>query len=749
MRMKRFLFVLMAIIMVFTFGVLGCTPADPTTPTPPSGPSGPSTPEEPETPQVKVPWVKLNQTELSLKQYDEVQLTATTGNTEKAVVWSSSNPSAVSVDQTGYVIAHTPGNAIITAKAGTEDTDPIATCSVRVANNEGAQATLGIYPDVISVAKNGQYTLTVVPMFNGKEINDSATLDSITYDWKLSGEASALENAYISATPSQTKANEITFTGKDYGSATYYVSAFIRGASIMETVVVTCNNADYNFVISGGDLKPGAGAYVGTLAGKDATLTPVVTAYTKAGTEVGAVTPTWVSQDTDVVTVEGQTFTSKGFGTATVVGTFSETEYKGVAIAVKITVARPQGQLTEAFTFETGKTTFRAPSGLEGDITDIRYGGVSYFVSADGRDVTLKPSVKLLTHTDLLDTTKQLVIETTLQNYVAENAKVVTLEINDAAELDMFWDAALSADYGPDAYGGYFTLGNNISYNKSWASMWNWGDLNTSDGNGATDLQNIYGKTSDTATCWQVVNGGFTGIFDGQGYFIDGLTPNGAAGVFGGISQNGVIKNIGFTNGGLNGSTNAFLSQHSWGEMSNIYLGVKDMGWNKDNPNFNGLLVSNIAYGSAKVRNCFVDLHGKKSTVPTSGTIDWSRTNVLGIFHEGYGSLSNVFTVTQGINAWTKTGAANGPDEFNDVLAYNTRSAMKSANTWQTKFNNNWDSELWKLDGYGLPILKSMDIQAAGLAQATASSRRASNPCTRRRSKRSCKQLDFDSTYRN
>ncbi|MBR2988953.1 MAG: Ig-like domain-containing protein, partial [Clostridia bacterium] len=387
MRMKRLLFVLMAIIMVFTFGVLGCTPAisgggNDNPPAPP----GPVTPpgggdEDPENPIVKVPWIKISNTELTLDQYDEYQLTTTTGNTEKAVVWSSNNSTVVSVDQTGYIIAKNPGNAIITAKAGTDASDPIATCQVRVLNNPGAMATLEIYPDVISVGKNGQYTLAVKPMFNGKEITDSATLDAIEYDWKLSGSETALANDFVSAQVSATNKNEITFTGLDYGSATYYVSALIRGANVMETVVVTCNNADYNFKIEGGDIKSGSGAFVATVAGIGATLTPVVKAYTKEGTEVGAVAATWVSDNAEVATVSGEVITATGFGTVTLVGTFADNAYKGVAVAIKLTVTRPEGQLTEAFTFETGKTTFRAPSGL-GEITDIFYGGVSYFVSA-------------------------------------------------------------------------------------------------------------------------------------------------------------------------------------------------------------------------------------------------------------------------------------------------------------------------------------------------------------------------------
>lgn len=83
---------------------------------------------------------------------------------------------------------------------------------------------------------------------------------------------------------------------------------------------------------------------------------------------------------------------------------------------------------------------------------------------------------------------------------------------------------------GRHAYGGYFLLANNINasgYEILPNCVWS----------GYMDAK---GREEE----------GFQGVLDGQGYTINGLTVGGTIsyGIFGTIGQNGVIKNVAFTN---------------------------------------------------------------------------------------------------------------------------------------------------------------------------------------------------------
>lgn len=74
--------------------------------------------------------ISLSKSELTLTAGESASLTATVkpeGSTD-AVVWSSSKPAVATVDATGKVTAVAPGEAIITATAGTKT----ATCTVKV-----------------------------------------------------------------------------------------------------------------------------------------------------------------------------------------------------------------------------------------------------------------------------------------------------------------------------------------------------------------------------------------------------------------------------------------------------------------------------------------------------------------------------------------------------------------------------------------------------------------------------------------
>ncbi|MBR1510780.1 MAG: Ig domain-containing protein [Bacteroidales bacterium] len=84
---------------------------------------------------IDVTEVQLDKTELTLKEGEEYQLTATVlpeNATYKTVTWTSSKPEVATVSETGLVKAVAAGTVVITAKAG----EKTATCTLKVAKSE-------------------------------------------------------------------------------------------------------------------------------------------------------------------------------------------------------------------------------------------------------------------------------------------------------------------------------------------------------------------------------------------------------------------------------------------------------------------------------------------------------------------------------------------------------------------------------------------------------------------------------------
>lgn len=125
--------------------------------------------------------VILSETALEMSKTQTVQLTATIGpddiNVPYTLLWTSSDPTVASVDETGLVTALKGGEAVITAKAG----DVSASCTVSV-----VLKAVGIQVTPVSaslqVNKTLQLTASLIP---------SDATDSFTFEWSSSNPAVA------------------------------------------------------------------------------------------------------------------------------------------------------------------------------------------------------------------------------------------------------------------------------------------------------------------------------------------------------------------------------------------------------------------------------------------------------------------------------------------------------------------------------------------------------------------------------
>ena len=113
---------------------------------------------------IEVTGITLDRTTLSMIESDTYTLTATitpSNATNKAVTWSSSDPSVASVTTSGKITALKSGAATITAKAGTKT----ATCEVTVAAKVIEVTGITLDKTTLSMTEGETYTLsaTVTP----------------------------------------------------------------------------------------------------------------------------------------------------------------------------------------------------------------------------------------------------------------------------------------------------------------------------------------------------------------------------------------------------------------------------------------------------------------------------------------------------------------------------------------------------------------------------------------------------------
>lgn len=193
-------------------------------------------------------------------------------------------------------------------------------------------------------------------------------------------------------------------------------------------------------------------------------------------------------------------------------------------------------------------------------------------------------------------------------------------------------------------YGGYFELGNNIDLNgANYEGFHNW----------YNGVSTVVGGVSG----WDKT-GGFQGVFDGCGYTVSNFAISGSTGMFGGvIGQNGVVKNVGFTNVSFNaGSNTSGLTQNLFGKVENIYFQVNQLKGGAA-PNGTGVIAFGIQ-SPATVKNVFVEVDSLGYTPGNLGYKDPANsttshdnwTNVIGRAYAGasVNSFENIIAITAG-----------------------------------------------------------------------------------------------------
>ena len=332
-------------------------------------------------------------------------------------------------------------------------------------------------------------------------------------------------------------------------------------------------------------------------------------------------------------------------------------------------------------------------AGEMGTVESLKVGQKTLTASFEGTSFTLTNATEELL-TVWGDNTLELVMSMAngREKVVYIPVTVITKVLRTPEDVLNWNELSYAADEANTYWSGYFVLGNDIDM-------------------AGTQYQGkfYYGNLHDTSN-WTVLpqyaglefrngnTGGFRGVFDGRGYTIDNLHITSWTGSFCGlISQQGVIRNVSFTNVILDPAT-CLISIAGNGRIENIYAHILSASsGSASNSDKTGVFFGQDTMAAARVVNCFVKFES------VSGEGDGGFTG-MGAYHLGYGILNNVYAVgiapSQAISVISNAGTG-------DVYgAYRTAEEFAAAVTVSEA--NGWDMEYWTTDADGLPIPRTL-----------------------------------------
>lgn len=655
MKINKKLIWIIALVLLICVGLVACDDSN-----------GPTPDEEP-----KEISIQLNTSALDLDVYETATLVATVTNFEDAVVWSSSNDAVATVSG-GVVTAIAEGEATIKAVVGEKE----ATCVVTVTNSHIAPVLKPERNDV-SVDKDGEYKLTVVTNWK------SNPLDDVTYSWTLvEGEADDV----ASVTPTDGGA---IIKGLKYGSTAYTLSTTVHGVTLAQKITINVCNTDITF--EAGNLENEDGEYKARVSLVDTDndhkeLSPTLKVLEK--NEPIEVVLVWVSSDSDIVSVENGKFVAKSEGKAIL-----STSYANNKFSVEIEAYRPEIVLEDSVSIEVGRLAdIKIQSAIQGTISSVNIGesNVLSEVKEDG-SIFLKKE-ELPNDASVLGKT-QIVIGTDLAFYKV-NAEIYTMIIRNFDDLKAYASDITAQFEKTWSANGYYILANDIDCAGQELNInTNWGAYEKA-------LANL-GKSDDglwlSGKVW-----GFSGVFDGQGHNIDNFIFNSPVGGFVGtiIGENGVVRNVAFTNVIHNGQT-GLIAFGGNGTISNVYMSFKSVApgfaLNAGNIQYTTAFISQDCMAALRINNCFVEYQ--------EGAFGEDVSNILAIgsSHLGFGILNGVYAVgvpesVPAINVLTNEGSG-------DVYgAYSNYSQLLG----KVDFSS-WEGDFWKLVN-GIPYPKCVNV---------------------------------------
>ena len=553
--------------------------------------------------------ISLNATELSLDVYEPYQLKSDTEN----CLWSSSNESVAVVDENGRVVGVSSGVAVVTASIG----DATATCVVTVYKS-GYAPVLSLDKESVSLGIGAQ--LSVVPSVT---INNTLLTEGQSYQWSFAEGADETIARF-----SVKEDGSVVLTGLQEGTTSLYVSTSVRNVLLAQKLDVRV--VDDSIVLVVANLAGNASYYeaelgLANVAGYMDTVVPQVVVY-ENGAEVASPALTWQTEGKGIVAEENGSLKAVGVGSEWItVG------YKDRTADVLISVVKPVHISESRVEIETYRTTEIALDyDLVGTFESANIDGVNIAANYDGGVVSFNKNA-LPTSSVQMGAGKVLSVATDKME-LKLTVDVYSMIIRSADDLDNM-GKAMTVVETDRVWDGYFLLGNDIAYEREYT--------------GFLDYTKIAALNKMAGQFWTNGNeNGFKGVFDGQGYNIDGLSVGGNRSmdsVFGVLATGSVIKNLSFTATTLKNDA-ALICQGGDGRVENVYVQynrlVKGDGMAMGTfflrndyvakLDENGIAITGEYINEnqkARVVNCFVDARGVIVEGADSGVVRLLGTN--------------------------------------------------------------------------------------------------------------------------
>ena len=565
---------------------IGCVPKNPSTST--GGGSSSQGDAESEI------TIELLQQTATVAEFETIKLKAYVTLTDDPVSWSSSDQSIATVDQDGTVHGIKSGSCEIIASVA----DKIAKCALTVTPTDYAPEVKFVGNITIELGKT--FTTDFKVMFKGEDV----TADSVT-EWTVAEDSTA--NCKIKA-----EGKKVTLTAESLGTAKYFVSATYNGIYVNKSFTVTVTEATANLVPDSDDVVMGDNGFeltLYTLTSAGNTELPVSFTVYQGDVVTSNAVIAWNTSDAEynasiaAISGENGNYTVKkvGAGSTTLTGTYTDLNGKLVPVTLNITVKRATQILDFAPVIEVEDLkTITLPSDVSGTVEEVLLNGKNILSAQSGNAITLNKAALPKKAAELGE--RELTVVTKDVEYVL-TAEIYSLVISNKSDFDKMRTIARSNwNNEKGVLDGYFVLDSDIEYNGKFTSMTNTGEL------------------------WQLNNSGwnnpsaygFKGVFDGRGYTVNGLTiaanGNESGGIFAYMNNAGVVKNVTFTNAGMDENT-GFICSYGGGLIENVSVSYKYVGVGNENrylatagdPRWMGTFYSCGASESATVRNCFVD----------------------------------------------------------------------------------------------------------------------------------------------
>ena len=499
----------------------------------------------------------------------------------------------------------------------------------------------------------------------------------------------------------------VTFAAKSLGEAVYYVSATFNGIYVNKNVSVKVIEPIAT-VVPDGEITVGDDGYelkLFTIAEAGRTEMPLsFTAYHGSSVVKNAVIKWDLDSelyDPDIAEITGANgnyvVKKVSAGTTDIIGDYRTPNGKNITVSVKVIVEKAVKTLDIRPEIEVEDLKpVTLPDSFNENVLSLTLDGVNVYSSVSGKNIVLNKD-KLPKTADKLGA-REMILSTADVEYTF-TADIYTLIISNKAEFDQMRSLArANGDISnTGVLDGYFVLNGNIEYNAGFVSLTDSGEIWT--------INNKLGGAG-----WNDPSKyGFRGVFDGRGYNVNGITVKAATsgresgGIFGFIGNNAVIKNVSFTNAGVE-ENNGFICSYGGGLIENVNITFAKLGAGNENrdlfstngdPRTMGAFFSCGASESAKVRNCFVDAIGADIAYVTNKDRSDLANVVLGTRTKNVENLVVVCDHARADKILTESGSSYTATSYSD---FSTSVPLKS-------IISEFDKDIWSVIN-GIPFVK-------------------------------------------